>query len=278
VNKQSKETEERAVMDNTSNILLTNDDGINSPGLWAMAESLTEVGQVTVVVPDRDQSGTGASMTLLKPLSIEVVESRIKRVTETYTVGGTPADCVIMAAEHLHKGRIDLIVSGINQGANLGLDVFNSGTFGAALHGYFRGIDSIAISSKYVDDVIYGPAAIVGAGLANLLGKRNNEAPFLLNVNFPPREIEGIKGVELTTLGPKAYLENVEEVKSGRRTYFWLHHNKATGAPLEKGTDVWAINNEKVSITVIDPYLSTLNGYSRCEDFVNVAESSLGMN
>ena len=265
-------------MDNTSNILLTNDDGINSPGLWAMAESLTEVGEVTVVVPDRDQSGTGASMTLLKPLAIEVVESRIKRVTETYTVGGTPADCVIMAAEHLHKGRIDLIVSGINQGANLGLDVFNSGTFGAALHGYFRGIDSIAISSKYVDDVIYGPAAIVGAGLANLLGKRNNEAPFLLNVNFPPREIEGIKGVELTTLGPKAYLENVEEVKSGRRTYFWLHHNKATGAPLEKGTDVWAINNEKVSITVIDPYLSTLIGYSRCEDFVNVAEGSLGMN
>jgi broad specificity polyphosphatase/5'/3'-nucleotidase SurE len=114
--------------------------------------------------------------------------------------------------------------------------------------------------------------------LANLLGKRNKEAPFLLNVNFPPREIEGIKGVELTTLGPKAYLENVEEVKSGRRTYFWLHHNKATGAPLEKGTDVWAINNEKVSITVIDPYLSTLNGYSRCEDFVNVAEASLSMN
>ena len=265
-------------MDNTSNILLTNDDGINSPGLWAMAESLTEVGQVTVVVPDRDQSGTGASMTLLKPLAIEVVQSRIKRVTETYTVGGTPADCVIMAAEHLHKGRIDLIVSGINQGANLGLDVFNSGTFGAALHGYFRGIDSIAISSKYVDDVIYGPAAIVGAGLANLLGKRNKEAPFLLNVNFPPREIEGIKGVELTTLGPKAYLEKDEEVKSGRRTYFWLHHNKATGAPREKGTEVWAINNEKVSITVIDPYLSTLNGYSRCEDFVNVAEASLSMN
>ena len=82
----------------------------------------------------------------------------------------------------------------------------------------------------------------------------------------------------MTTLGPKAYLENVDEVKSGCRTYFWLHHNKATGAPLEKGTDVWAINNEKVSITVIDPYLSTLNGYSRCEDFVNVAEASLGMN
>ena len=76
-NKQSQETEERTVMDKTSNILLTNDDGINSPGLWAMAESLTGVGEVTVVVPDRDQSGTGASMTLVKPLAIEVVESRI---------------------------------------------------------------------------------------------------------------------------------------------------------------------------------------------------------
>ena len=116
------------------NILLTNDDGIHSEGLWAIAQKLCEIADVTVVVPDRDQSGMGASMTLLKPLSFERVQPRTAGVYAAYTVQGTPADCVIMATEHILESKPDLIVSGINQGANLGLDVFNSGTFGAALH------------------------------------------------------------------------------------------------------------------------------------------------
>ena len=113
------------------NILLTNDDGIHSEGLWAIAETLSDIGSVTIVVPDRDQSGMGSSTTLLTPLTIQKNPSRVPKVTEVYTVDGRPGDCVIVANEVLMDHNIDLLVAGINPGANLGIDVFNSGTFGA---------------------------------------------------------------------------------------------------------------------------------------------------
>ena len=240
-------------------VLLTNDDGIHSPGLWAIAKSLEEIADLTVVVPDRDQSGKGASMTLLRPLTVEKVDTPENMKCPTYTVDGTPGDCVIMACESLCTEPIDLIVSGINQGANMGLDVFNSGTFGAALHGYFRGINSIALSVFYRQDVIYSPAAIVGAEIAKIVHSQNVDSTVLLNVNLPACDLKDIKGVDLTELGPKAYLENVETVESGRRTFHWLRHNKPMEVTYQEGTDVWSINHDRASITIIDPYLTTSN-------------------
>ena len=241
-------------------ILLTNDDGIHSPGLWAIAKSLEKIGDLTVVVPDRDQSGKGASMTLTSPLTVEKVQTPNGMKSHTYTVDGTPADCVIMACESLCVEPVDLIVSGINQGANLGLDVFNSGTFGAALHGYFRGINSIALSVFYRQDVIYSPAALLGAEIAKIVHDQKSESAILLNVNLPACDLKDIKGVDLTTLGPKAYLENVETVTSGRRTFHWLRHNKPMTVTHQEGTDVWSINHDRASITVVNPYLTTDNG------------------
>ena len=237
------------------NILLTNDDGINSPGLWAIAEKLVNIGNVTVSVPDRDQSGTGASMTLTEPVRMEKVRSLVTGVVDAYSIEGTPADCVIMGVEYICKGEVDLVVSGINEGANLGLDILNSGTFGAALHGYFRGINSVAISAKYLGEVIYGPAATIGVSVSQSLLERDGMDPLLINVNLPPQEFEEIKGVRSTTLGSKAYLENVEEFKNGRRTYYWIKHNRETELVSDESTDIWAVNNGYVSITSVNPYL-----------------------
>ena len=258
-------------------VLLTNDDGIHSPGLWAIAKSLEEIADLTVVVPDRDQSGKGASMTLLSPLTVEKVPTPYGMSCPTFTVDGTPGDCVIMACESLCKDPIDVVVSGINQGANMGLDVFNSGTFGAALHGYFRGINSIAVSVFYRQDVIYSPAALIGAEMTQIVCGQKLSSPTLLNVNLPACDFKDIKGVDLTELGPKAYLENVETVKSGRRTFHWLRHNKPLEAVYREGTDVWSINNDRVSITIVNPYLTADNDTTLSTFLLKKSLDSLGL-
>ena len=259
------------------NILLTNDDGIHSEGLWAIAQKLCEIADVTVVVPDRDQSGMGASMTLLKPLSFERVQPRTAGVYAAYTVQGTPADCVIMATEHILESKPDLIVSGINQGANLGLDVFNSGTFGAALHGYFRGINSIAVSVLYKEDVIYAPSAVVGTILAQCVLDMASEEKLLLNLNLPACQMGDIKAFDLTKLGPKAFLENVESMQSGRRTFFWIKHNKPVYKNNIEGTDVWSVNNDRISLTFVNPFLSDMNGVEPANVFTNIIEKRLNL-
>ena len=242
------------------NILLTNDDGIHSEGLWAIAETLSDIGSVTIVVPDRDQSGMGSSTTLLTPLTIQKNPSRVPKVTEVYTVDGRPGDCVIVANEVLMDHNIDLLVAGINPGANLGIDVFNSGTFGAALHGYFRSINAIAVSVKYDDrPVINFPAAKIGALVAQYVLDLNPANKLLLNINLPPCQLDEIQGVEMTTLGGRAFGENVEEIQNGRRTHYWIKHNRAVDMEWPKGCDVDAVNRDCVSITSVYPHMSENN-------------------
>ncbi|MQF66075.1 5'/3'-nucleotidase SurE [SAR202 cluster bacterium AC-647-P02_OGT_505m] len=254
------------------NIVLTNDDGINSPGLWEIADCLSEICNLTVVVPDRDQSGKGVSLTLLRPLSIERVQSRVKGVDNVYTVDGTPADCVIMAAGYICSEKIDLVVSGINQGANLGLDVFHSGTFGAALQAYNKGIEAIALSVLYKEGIYNRPAAEIGAKLAEVLmnTSEDRENPLLLNVNFPHAELEDIKGVDLTTLGPRGFSERVEQVVNGRREFYWIKFDRPADEDPLGGTDVWAVRNNRVSITSVNPFMSDLN---QSTDVLSITES-----
>ena len=149
-------------------ILVTNDDGISAPGLWRLAETLSGIGQVIVVAPDRDQSGIGTARTLLEVVRVQEVASRTEGVP-AYAVQGTPADYVILATEALSTEPFDLVVSGINAGANLGLDVFVSGTVGAALQGYFRGKPSTAVSVTSLTDVLYDVAADVTLWLAEAM-------------------------------------------------------------------------------------------------------------
>ncbi len=233
-------------------ILVTNDDGIYAPGVWSLAEAMAELGKVSVVAPDRDQSGIGTARTLLTVLRIEEVESRLEGVS-AHTVSGTPSDCVILADGSLFPERFDLVASGINNGANLGLDVLDSGTFGGAMRGYFRGIPSIAVSVGGITGVDYEPAARVARGLARHVVNESGSGPALYNVNVPNVSAERIRGVKTTTLGPKAYLESIERGHDGWRSHYWIKHNRPTNQPVPEGCDVWATRNNWVSITPMEP-------------------------
>ena len=232
-------------------ILLTNDDGIHSPGLWAVAEALKGGGELTVVAPDRDQSGIGTAMTLLGVVRAQAITSPIDGV-KAFSVEGTPADCVILATEVLVEEPFDLVVSGINSGANMGMDMVVSGTVGGAIQGYLRGIPSLAVSVASITDFRFEAAAGTAKALAEGISNNSLSAPMLLNVNLANVGVDKIEGVDITTLGPVAYVAGVERGHDGRRTHYWIRHNRPVNAPVEEGTDIWAVRNNRVSITPLD--------------------------
>ena len=255
-------------------ILVTNDDSINAPGLWAVVESLTELGQVSVVAPDRDQSGIGTARTLLNILRVSEVETRVRGVP-AYTVSGTPSDCVILATDTLFDEPFDLVVSGINEGANLGLDVLDSGTAGGAFRGYFRGIPSIAVSVTAVTGVRYDTAARVTRSLVESL---DGGRPLVYNVNVPNVPEDRLRGVMETFLGPKAWLESVERGHDGRRTHYWIRHSKPTNAAIPEGCDVWATRNNWVSITSMDLGAMAREGSGELAGLADDVARAMGLN
>jgi 5'-nucleotidase len=223
-------------------ILVTNDDGIYSEGIKLLARSLGEVGQVTVVAPDREQSATGHSLTLHRPL-------RMRRVDERwYAVDGTPTDCVNLAVLSLMEDDPpDLVASGINFGLNLGDDVTYSGTVSATFESSLLGIPSVAFSQEVGERFSFEPAARFARSLVEAVLTREEEMPrdLLLNVNFP----EGpFAGVAFTRLGHRRYRQSVVEKRDPRgRTYYWI-----AGTPEwkeEEGTDYRAISRSQVSVT-----------------------------
>lgn len=254
-------------------ILVTNDDSINAEGLWALAESLTPVGEVSIVAPDRDQSGIGTARTLLDILRVSEVETRIEGVP-AYTVSGTPSDCVILAMEKIFDKPFDLVASGINEGANLGLDVLDSGTVGGALRGFFRGVPSIAVSVTSLTGVKYETAAQVAQNLARGVAQ-NGSSPIVYNVNVPNAPRESLKGVRTTFLGPKAYLENVEVGHDGRRTHYWIRHNKPIGKNVPEGSDVWATRNGWISVTPMNPGLMSGSGLAEFSKPIDYAAANM---
>ena len=231
-------------------ILVTNDDGVASPGLWALAESLRPVGDVVVVAPDREQSGVGSSVTLHHPVRIASAVPLHDGI-EAYAIEGTPGDSVILATETLVKGPIDLLVSGINAGSNLGNDVFVSGTVGAAFHGYFRGIPSIALSITALNDLHFDVAARLAFLLASHVREGALPKKLLMNVNVPNKPLDQLKGVQATRLANGSYSEVVNEGKDPRRKYYWINRTRPTWT-LEAGTDIWAVQNDYISITPLD--------------------------
>ena len=237
-------------------ILLTNDDGINAPGLWAAAKALKEVGKVIVVAPDREQSGIGTAVTLHQPIRVFEVRPQIRGV-KTYAVQGTPSDSVIVGLETLIKGNVDLLVSGINQGANLGEDIVLSGTVSAALQGYFRKIPSLALSVTALRDVKYGPAALLAKSLAQSVGEDTLPRPILLNVNLPNLALDEIEGIEVTELGHRVYRDTINEGHDGRHKYYWIKLDRPVREVVE-GSDVWAVRNKRISITPLHTLLATL--------------------
>ncbi len=236
-------------------ILVTNDDGIFAQGLWILVKELKSIAQVVVAAPDREQSAIGTAVTLRQPLRAQKMRPVVPGV-ETYSVEGTPADSVILALDKLAKGKIDLVVSGINHGSNLGDDVLISGTVGAALQGYLHGLPAVAISVAFGDNLHLDNAARLAALLAKKIDTNALPTNTFLNVNLPNLPLTEIKGAKVTRLASESHTDTVEESHDGRRTYYWLIRqgiNKDT----DKKTDIWAIEQGNISITPL--HTSLLN-------------------
>jgi len=224
-------------------ILLSNDDGYFAPGIEILAGSLAALGQVTVVAPERDRSGASNSLTLDRPLTVR------KSANGFLFVNGTPTDCVHLAVTGLLEVLPDMIVSGINLGANMGDDTIYSGTVAAATEGYLLGIPSLAISLASKAGRNFETAARVACMLAERFQKMPLSEPTLLNVNVPDVPWHELNGMEVTRLGKRHKAEPVVSSVTPRgETVYWI--GAAGGAQdAGPGTDFHAVAANRVSVT-----------------------------
>lgn len=224
-------------------ILLSNDDGYFAPGLQALAEALSKLGKVTVVAPERDRSGASNSLTLDRPLSLR------KAASGFYFVNGTPTDCVHLAVTGMLDELPDMVVSGINHGANMGDDTIYSGTVAAATEGFLLGIPAIAISLVAKGASDFSGAARIAGELVERFQQNPVREPTLLNVNVPDLPYEQIKGIQVTRLGKRHKAEpTIKSVTPRNETVYWVG---AAGAAQDagEGTDFHAVANGYASIT-----------------------------
>lgn len=224
-------------------ILLSNDDGYFAPGLLALAEALSPLGEVVVVAPEQNRSGASNSLTLDRPLLLK------KAANGFYFVNGTPTDCVHLAVTGMLDKLPDIIVSGINLGANMGDDTIYSGTVAAATEGYLLGIPSIAISMTSFEGNNFAAAGQVARELVERYIRNPINEPVLLNVNVPDIPYSELKGFEVTRLGRRHKAEPVVKMISPRsETVYWVG---AAGAAADagQGTDFNAVERGFVSIT-----------------------------
>jgi 5'-nucleotidase len=233
-------------------ILISNDDGIFAPGLWALASELKNIDRVVAVAPDREQSATGTSVTLRQPLRVRKITPIVPEV-DTYAVEGTPSDSVILAFEKLVV-EADTVVSGINSGQNLGDDVLISGTVGAALQGYLRNRPAIAVSVGTSDTENLETAARLVGLLVIKIKSGALPRDIFLNVNMPDAPLPKIKGIVITQPAHKTHIDSVEEGNDGRRDYFWLVRRKLEHQSPDS-SDIWAIEHGYISITPLNTTL-----------------------
>ncbi|MDD4924482.1 MAG: 5'/3'-nucleotidase SurE [Dehalococcoidales bacterium] len=235
------------------NILLSNDDGILSPGLWTLAKELQDIAQVTVVAPDREQSATGTMVTLRQPLRVHKINALINGI-DAYAVEGTPGDSVIIALEMTVKEKPDLVISGINQGLNTGDDILISGTVGAALQGYLRDVPAIAVSVlNYNNENIDNAARLVRL-IAEKFRDKNLSGDFFLNINIPDYPVSEMKGIKITRQAHKTHIDTVKEGHDGKHEYYWLVRQQLNNN-VEKDTDIYALKEKKISITPLNETL-----------------------
>jgi len=237
-------------------ILLSNDDGYFSPGLAVLAESLSRIAEITVVAPERDNSGASNSLTLDRPLNLR------KSHNGFYYVNGTPTDCVHLAVTGMLDRLPDIVISGINDGANMGDDTIYSGTVAAATEGFLLGIPSLAVSLAASAGDNYATAAQVTTRIIERLQKYAHVQPLLLNVNVPDVTYAELKGFEVTRLGRRHKAEPVVKTHTPRGdTVYWVG---AAGGVQDAGdgTDFHAVLHHKVSIT---PLQIDLTQFSQLE-------------
>ena len=229
-------------------ILLTNDDGIFAPGLRALHKELMRLGDVTVIAPHVEQSGVGHSITLLTPLVVKAVEKE-DGSPWGWSVEGSPADCVKLAIIELMDRPPDLIVSGINSGANAGINVLYSGTVAAAIEGAFFKITSVAVSLELSEHFDYPYAARHATRIIEQLLARNPAPGSLFNVNLPAHARGEPRGVRVVPMGVARYGEGFERRIDPRgRTYYWMSYTPPYAAEGPE-TDVTSLAEGYITIT-----------------------------
>lgn len=232
-------------------ILVTNDDGIHSPGLTALAQALSKVGNVWVVAPDRERTAVAHAVTLHKPLRVQPLGPRI------YAVNGTPVDCVNLAILKLLPAPPDLLVSGINKGVNLGDDVLYSGTVAAAMEGTILGVPSMAVSQEGQEHFYFDAGARYAVRIARLILKEGLPDETLVNLNIPNRPFESITGVRVTCLSRRRFHNPIiEKVDPHGRPYYWIAGTRVSWSR-SKDADHEALEQGAVSLTPI--HLDTTN-------------------
>lgn len=248
-------------------ILLSNDDGVHAPGITILAHTLRAFADVTIVAPLEERSSTGHTITLDHPLRIVEIGPSI------FGCSGYPADCVLIGVAHLLKNDPpDLVISGINKGANLGQDIYYSGTVAAAREGAFRGFPSIAVSSAmdFLDpnppEDYYHTAAqfiadLVKAGVHQHIGERE-----VLNVNVPDAPIDAVKGLKLSQLGFRRYSQDISERKDFKnRKYYWVG-GVYSGFDREEGSDCLAVDEGHISLSLLNPGGVSVDKYPKWEN------------
>ena len=228
-------------------ILVTNDDGIHAPGIKVLAAELADLGQVIVIAPDRDRSAVSGALTLSVPLRVKTIQPN------WFSVEGTPVDCVHLALNGLLPKLPDMIVSGINEGVNVGENVFYSGTVSAAMEGCYLGVASVAISlDKTKQDLMHYPSAAKVAKHFVQILKDRPLSETVLNVNVPNVPFSELQGIDVVRLGRRDFPAKIEKMLDPRgKEIFWI--GPSVGCQVTTaGTDFDAIQNSKVSVTPLN--------------------------
>jgi 5'-nucleotidase len=242
-------------------ILVTNDDGINTPGIHALAKVMGDIGDVYIVAPDRERSAVGHMLTMHRPLKADELRERV------FSVNGTPTDCVAIAVSKILPRKPDLIASGINRGANLGDDVTYSGTVSAAMEGTLLGIPSFAISLAGDKPFHYDVAEPYALEIARYIIEKKLPDDTLLNVNVPNKAREALKGMRITRQGRRSYENSIHEIYSplGEK-HFWIGGGKPLWEQGGVDMDMHAVMEGYVSVT---PVHLDMTNYSALEALRN---------
>jgi 5'-nucleotidase len=233
-------------------ILVSNDDGVNAPGLHALVEGLAPLGRVVVVAPDRERSGISHSLTLHRPLRLTKV------ATDRYCTDGTPTDCVHLGVHSVLGKKPDLLVSGINAGPNLGDDITYSGTVGVAMEGALLGVPSIAVSLVARDNFNFAPAAAVAYKVARAVCEHGIAERTFINVNVPNVATEDELGpIRITNQGRRIFGSGIVKKTDPRGgEYYWIGGSELGYVDGDEHSDISAVTRGEVSITPLQTDLT----------------------
>lgn len=245
------------------NILITNDDGIGSPGIYALAKEFMDEGEIVVSAPDRQRSACSHSMTIGEPIFASPVDF-FGLPCKAYAVSGTPVDCVKLAYNIFSERKIDAVISGINNGGNLGTDVLYSGTVSAAIEGTILGIPSFAVSlANPGRESDYSTAALFAKQVYSKLKGASFLQGSVININIPYCPKEAIKGISATTLGVMRYNDSYEQIKDSKGKTYYVLSGDIIDLQNNESTDIHAVKNNYVSVT---PMHLNLTGFDYLDD------------